>query len=204
MRSFSHSTRLLFLPTACLPHFTVHHAERYISDSIGYEQALRSVNANPTILPGITLKTTFVDSGCKPSMAVSASLTLIATFDKQAAAGAATGVGFLGAACSGATQAMHPVIVHYDYLSISPSASSPALINYPNIYRVAQDDTRIGWGFAWLCNHYGWKRVYVIKQAVEISTLSMASFEKYVPSRCRRGCWESCGGGRSRERLSRE
>ena len=133
MRSFSHSTRLLSScqlhvgPFARLPHFTshltVHHAERYISDSIGYEQALRSVNANPTILPGITLKTTFVDSGCKPSKAVSASLTLIATFDKQAAAGVATGVGFLGAACSGATQAMHPVIVHYDYLSISPSAS---------------------------------------------------------------------------------
>lgn len=181
----------------------MHHAKRYIADSIGYEQALRSVNANPTILPGITLKTTYADSGCKPSMAVKASLTLLTTFDKQAAAGVETGVGFLGAACSGATQAMHPVIVHYGYLSISPSASSPALINYPNIYRVAQDDTRIGWGFAWLCNHYGWKRVHMIKQAVEISKLAMASFEKYVPSRCGRGCWGSVGGAISGE-ASRE
>lgn len=161
------------------------HDGAYDREQWGYDTALAEVNANSTVLPGLTLSYTQVDGGCNGDVGVSGALQLSDTLAGMQAANSHTPVGYVGTRCSSTMQAVAPVIRYIDYTIISASVTSPIFEQekYADIFRIASSDTVIGIAMALFCQRYEWKRVHTITGSEIISLSTMSKFTEYATSK---------------------
>ncbi|KAJ8044803.1 Gamma-aminobutyric acid type B receptor subunit 1 [Holothuria leucospilota] len=135
---------------------------------VGADLALKHVNENPNMLPGYKLMMTLSDSQCNAGVGIQKLFQQIFHNPPK--------VMIIGPACSTAAQAVASTAHFWNLISMSPTASSPALSSrskYPKFFRIIPSDTLLNPPRVSLMKLYNWTRIATIHQNHELFSLSI-------------------------------
>ncbi|XP_072047142.1 gamma-aminobutyric acid type B receptor subunit 1-like [Amphiura filiformis] len=134
----------------------------------GIDLALEQINNRDDMLPGYDLRIVWNDTQCSPGLSSRVFFDQIYREPQK--------IMILGGGCSSGSEAIAGTSHYWNLISVSPTASSPALSNrvkYPLFYRTYPTEKSLNPARIAIMKEFGWTRVATIHENYELFSLTV-------------------------------